>query len=100
MFLYNTVGKTLSEVHKDCVCNKYGYCVFVLQDKNDKTGKELDDGISIGLILKKHPQYANYKIKDTDITRAKKYSSRKRAKNAAKTLFEKITNYVFEVEEI
>ena len=41
-----------------------------------------------------------YAVCNTDITKAKKYSSLKRAENAAKSLYEKVTNYVFEVEEI
>ena len=41
-----------------------------------------------------------YAVCDKDINKAKKYSSLKRAENAAKSLFEKVTNYVFEVEEI
>ena len=63
MFLYNPIGKTLAEIHKDCGSNMGGYSVFVLQDENDKTGKQLDEDFSIGLILRKHPQYANYKVK-------------------------------------
>lgn len=35
MFLYNPIGKTLAEVHKDCGGNMGGYSVFVLQDEND-----------------------------------------------------------------
>ncbi len=41
-----------------------------------------------------------YAVCNTDITKAKKYSSLKRAENAAKSLYKKVTNYVFEVEEI
>ena len=41
-----------------------------------------------------------YVVCDTDIIRTKKYSSRKRAENVAKSLFKKITNYIFEVEEV
>lgn len=63
MFLYNPIGKTLAEVHKDCGGNIDGYSVFVLQDKYDTIGKPLDEDFSIGLILKKHPQYANCKVK-------------------------------------
>lgn len=63
MLLYNPIGKTLAEIHKDCGSNMGGYSVFVLQDKNDKIGKQLDEDFSIGLILRKHPQYANYKVK-------------------------------------
>ena len=63
MFLYNPIGKTLAEVHKECGVNFQGYSVFVLQDKDDKTGKRLDEDISIGLILRKYPEYANSKVK-------------------------------------
>ena len=41
-----------------------------------------------------------YAVCDTDINKAKKYSSLKRAENAAKSLFEKVENYVFEVEAV
>lgn len=63
MFLYNPIGKTLAEVHKDYGYNIGGYSVFVLQDEKDTTGKLLDEDFSIGLILKKHPEYANCKVK-------------------------------------
>ena len=63
MFLYNTIGKTLAEVCKNCGCNIGGYSVFVLQDEQDTTGKPFDEDFSIGLILKKHPEYANCKVK-------------------------------------
>lgn len=41
-----------------------------------------------------------YAVCDKDINKAKKYSSLKRAENAVKSLFERVKNYVFEVEEI
>lgn len=63
MFMYNPIGKTLAEVHKDCGVNYGGYSVYVLQDENDTTGILLDDDISIGLILRKHPEYADKKVK-------------------------------------
>lgn len=63
MFLYNPIGKTLAEIHKDCGCNLGGYSVFFLQDENDIIGKRLDEDFSIGLILIKYPQYANCKVK-------------------------------------
>lgn len=63
MFLYNPVGKTLAEIHKDYGFHIKGYSVFVLQDENDKTGIYLDEDFSIGLILQKHPEYANSKVK-------------------------------------
>lgn len=52
MFLYNPIGKTLAEVHKDCGGNIHGYSVFVLQGEYDTIGKPLDEDFSIGLILK------------------------------------------------
>ena len=63
MFLYDPIGKTLAEIHKDCGWNIGGYSVFVLQDENDTIGKPLDENVSIGVILMKHPQYANWKVK-------------------------------------
>ena len=60
---YNFIGKTLAEIHKDCGFHFKGYSVFVLQDENDKTGIRLDEDFSIGLILQKHPEYANCKVK-------------------------------------
>ena len=63
MFLYNPIGKTLKQVHQDCGINMQGYSVFVLQDDDDTTGVCLDEDFSIGLILKKFPQYANYIVK-------------------------------------
>lgn len=41
-----------------------------------------------------------YAVCDKDINKAKKYSSLKRAENAAKSLYNKVYNYDFEVEEI
>ena len=63
MFGYNPIGKTLLEVARDCSLHYNGYSVFVLQDENDTTGKHLDEDFSVRLILKKHPEYADYKVK-------------------------------------
>lgn len=63
MFMYNPIGKTLLEIHKDCGSNRGGYVVFVLQHDKDITGVRLDEDISVGLILRKYPQYADYKVK-------------------------------------
>ena len=63
MLMYNPIGKTLSEVHKDCGDSICGYTVFVLQDEKDKIGKQLGTAFSIAMILKRHPQYANCKVK-------------------------------------
>lgn len=71
---------------------------FVLSSDSYGVGKGNWDGYYTGdTYVYKGEVYA---VCDTDITKAKKYSSRKRAENAAKTLFEKIANYIFEVEEI
>lgn len=63
MFLYNPIGKTLAEINKDCGANFGGYSVFVLQDEDDKIGKPLDEDFSIGLILRKYPEYSSCKVK-------------------------------------
>ena len=63
MLFYDPIGKTLDEIHKECGSRSHGYAVFVLQDENDTTGKQIAEDFSVGLILKKHPQYANYKVK-------------------------------------
>lgn len=65
MTVFNPIGKTL----KECTCLGYsfkGYSVFVLQDDFDNVGKRLDEDISIKQILKKHPEYADYKVKFTN----------------------------------
>lgn len=62
---YNFIGKTLAEIQKYCGWHRKGYSVFVLQDENDKLGKQLDEDFTISLILQKHPEYANSKIKYT-----------------------------------
>ena len=80
MFMYNPIGKTLAEIHKDCGGNINGYCVFVLQDENDRTGIPLDEDISIGAILRKYHKYAKYTVKyendlyGTTVLRVKKGS--------------------------
>ena len=63
MFLYDPIGKTLAEVQKDCGWHPKGFCVCVLQDENDKTGKPLAEDFSIAMILLKHPEYSNYIVK-------------------------------------
>lgn len=63
MLFYDPIGKTLDEIHKECGSRAHGYSVFVLEDNKDTIGKQLDEDFSVGLILKKHPQYANYKVK-------------------------------------
>lgn len=56
------------------------------------------DGFYVGKTFRH--QGEEYAICDTDINKAKKYKSRKRAENACNSLFEKVCNYEFEVEEI
>ena len=63
MFLYDPIGKTLCAVHKDCGSNPSGYTIFILEDENDKTGKEIGTDFSIGIILSKFPKYAEYVVK-------------------------------------
>ncbi len=63
MFSYNPVGKTLQEVHKECGWNRGGYEVFVLQDETDENGIRLDVDFSVGLILQRHPEYKNCRVK-------------------------------------
>lgn len=63
MLGYNFIGRTLIDIHRACGVNFDGYSVFVLQDENDDTGIRLGESISIGLILKDNPQYANCKVK-------------------------------------
>ena len=63
MFGYNPIGKTLLEVAKDCGVHYKGYSVFVLRDEHDTVGKPLYEDISVGLILRKYPEYANYTVK-------------------------------------
>lgn len=45
-------------------------------------------------------QGEKYAVCEKDINKAKKYTSLKRAENAAKKMFDSIVNYVFDVEEI
>lgn len=66
MSLNNSIGKTLAELYRDCRFSVGGYAVFVLQDEYDETGAPLDEDFSIGLILRKHPEYANSKVKYTN----------------------------------
>lgn len=63
MFLHDLVGKTLLQVSRECGSSMKGYSVFVLQDDKDTTGKRLDEDISVGCILKNHPEYANAVVK-------------------------------------
>ena len=63
MFMYNPVGKTLAQVHKDCGSNMNGYAVFILLHVDDTVGKRMGEGISIGECLDYKDEYANYIVK-------------------------------------
>lgn len=63
MFLYNPIGKTLAQVHKDCGSNLNGYAVFILLHNEDTIGKRIGEGISVGECLDYKEEYANYIVK-------------------------------------
>ena len=63
MFMYNPIGKTLVQVHKDCGSNMNGYAVFILLHEDDTIGKRIGEGISIGECLSYKDEYANYIVK-------------------------------------
>lgn len=71
---------------------------FVLKSDDYGVGNKHCDGYYTGDTY--FFQGELYAVCDKDINKAKKYSSLKRAENAARSLFEKVTNYVFEVEEM
>lgn len=60
---YSSIGKTLSEIQKDCGYNPNGYAVFLLFDENDNRGKLIAEDFSIGDILHEFPEYAELKVK-------------------------------------
>jgi len=68
--MYSPIGKTLAEVAKDYGASLQGYAVFVLEDENDtvgiQIGKEMIMNFSIRTILRKYPEYSNYKVKYTN----------------------------------
>ena len=72
--------------------------MFVL--RSDKYGRydTVWDGYYIGETYTF--QGEKYAVCDRDINKAKRYTSLKRAERAAECLFNRIVNYVFEVEEI
>lgn len=41
MFIYNPIGKTLAEVHKECYVRFSGYSVYVLQDHERQESGEI-----------------------------------------------------------
>lgn len=71
---------------------------YVLCSDNYGIGKKQWDGYYTGSTY--IYQGEEYAVCDRDISKAKKYSSLKRAENAAQALFKRVTNYVFEVREL
>lgn len=65
MFLYNPIGKTLMQVSKDLGSDGTwnGYAIFVLQNECDEVGIFLKEDLTVGSILKKYPEYADYRVK-------------------------------------
>lgn len=63
MFMYNPIGKTLAQVHKDCGSNMNGYAVFILLYEDDTIGKQIGEGISITECLNYKDEYAHYVVK-------------------------------------
>ena len=72
--------------------------MFVLKATTDTSCNVLSDGFYTGSTYIFHGE--KYAIVDRDIDKAKKYTSLKRAENAAECMLGSIANYVFEVEEI
>lgn len=72
--------------------------MFVLKAKPYEGRMRFSDGYYTGdtYIF----QGEKYAVVDTDIDKAKKYSSLKRAENSAERMIYSIANYVFDVEEI
>lgn len=71
--------------------------MYVLKAKPDERRFEISDGYFTGetYIF----QGEKYAVVDIEIDKAKKYTSLKRAENAAERMFCTIVNYVFDVEE-
>ena len=64
MFLYNPIGKTLSEVAMDLSPSFYGgYSIYVLQNEFDTVGVHIDTSYSVSAILINHPYLSDYKVK-------------------------------------
>ena len=63
MFLYNVIGKTLLQISKECDFNTQGCAIFVLQNECDRVGIFLGEDLLVGPILKRHPEYAEYRVK-------------------------------------
>ena len=72
--------------------------IFVLKSENYGAHRTHCDGYYTG--DKYQFQGEIYAVCDTDIDKAKKYTSLKRAENAKENLNQKVVNYYFEVREI
>lgn len=58
------VGMTLKDSAPYIGCARMqGVALFILEDKNDTTGKCIDEDFTLKMILTKHPELENYKIK-------------------------------------
>lgn len=64
MLFYDPIGKTLVQIARD-IPEHYrdAFSVFILQDENDTTGKEVETSYSVMSILRKHPEIADFKVK-------------------------------------
>ena len=60
-------------------------------------GTRFSDGYYTGDTYIFHGE--KYAVVEKDITKAKKYTSLKRAERAAESLFNSISNYIFDVKE-
>lgn len=79
--------------------NKKQKTMFVLRTKPYVgNGTSLWDGYYTGDTYQYEGEI--YAVANTPISKAKKYSSRKRAENAVESLENKVCNYLFEVVEI
>lgn len=71
--------------------------MYVLKAKPYAWNRRFSDGYYTGETYTF--QGEKYAVVEKDINKAKKYTSLKRAENAAEKLFESISNYAFGVEE-
>ncbi len=71
---------------------------FVLKSENYGAHRTHNDGYYTGDKYIYQSEY--YAVCDNDISKAKKYTSLKRAENACEKLNQRITNYLFTVKEL
>jgi len=64
MFIgYDPVGKTLHEIAMETEPDhRNGYSVFLLKNKDDPYGKELQLSYSVKAILREHPDVAQWRV--------------------------------------